>query len=217
MNRNLNYGDIFDYKEYFEPEYYGDLEPVLNEYIPDSSTYSEDLIITIAVYKYVNEYIDYRRTNTVQSPEETERKGTGDCEDQTVLLNSMLKASGLKAAYMVAFDGVRKTGHMFPLVGFSGDHDNTAQQLRGCYLDSFDQLAPIISSCSYNDLNWFYADPTKGSSSAYVGDPSGLGKYFDESGTVVNFEICSSAESEYNPEEVSEWWAKKDTESLDPL
>lgn len=217
MNRNFDYGDMFDYEEYFEPEYYGDLEPALKEYIPDSSTYSKELIIAIATYKYVNEYIEYRRTDTVQSPEETERKGTGDCEDQTVLLNSILTASGLNAAYIVAFDGIRKTGHMFPLIGFSGDHDNTSQQLRSCYLEEYSQLAPSIVSHSHNGLNWFYADPTRGSSSAYIGDPSGLGKYFDESGTVVNFEICSSTESWYSASEVKEWWKKQDTESLDPL
>lgn len=191
MDRDVDYGDIYDYEEYFEPEYYGQLRPMLEQYVPDSLEYSREVVWAVVAHKYVTEHVDYRRTTTVQSPEETQEKGTGDCEDQTVLLNSLLKAGGLEAAYIVAFDGVRESGHMFPLIAFPGESQDAVDgTLVECYWEEFNQLTTVYGHTEHNGLKWFYADPTRESDSSYIGDPSGLTTYLDDSGTVVNFEVC---------------------------
>jgi len=177
--------NMVNYERRLKPEKFRYIEDEIDSRF--NTTAPDDYRNAAVLHKIGSEQVDYHSSGrTVAEPEKMVSKRSGDCQDQTVLLGSMLLAAGLDI-YMVSLSKIGEdTGHVLPLVhlperGFKEDAD----EVRDTYENLFDTRPSKIRWLEVDGRKYYFADPEF---SDHIGDADSLiGKYIEDKGTGWEF------------------------------
>ncbi|MBN1176010.1 transglutaminase domain-containing protein [Candidatus Woesearchaeota archaeon] len=170
------------YVEYDEEEVLADTKPYLDAIITDnhdlrvlaaeiSEGCSDDECRAVEIFDYVvmnYEYIsDPRGVELIQSPHDTLEVGGGDCEDLTILYNSLLENVGIETKLVLTKD------HAYSLV-CGLDVESTNQYVADLLYDTtWDEYYNGIDYYIFDDMDCIVGD---GANGYFLGDDSNIEK-----------------------------------------
>jgi transglutaminase-like putative cysteine protease len=171
---------MVNYKKHLTPEKFQYINKVVNQRFTTntSNQYKQAAVL----HKVAARKIEYHSSGSkISSPEDMVDLQSGDCQDQTVLLASMLLAAGLDIRIIAARKIKENAGHVLVQVQLP-DHTVPDQhtEIRDTHESLFNYRPDRLAYTIINGEKYFLADPEF---SDYIGDRSSLvGEYIVEDG-----------------------------------
>jgi len=176
---------VVNYRNRLRPEKFRYLEDDIDKRF-DTDTVREYKLAAV-LHKMAAEQVDYYSSgSSVSNPEDMVDLQSGDCQDQTVLLGSMMVAAGLDIR-IVSVDKISENmGHVLIQVKLPDwCVDNSFSEIRDTHEQLFNHRPGKICCSKINGDRYFLADPEW---SSYIGDRSSLtGSYIKEDGDSWTF------------------------------
>ncbi|EMA11579.1 hypothetical protein SAMN05443574_103316 [Haloarcula vallismortis] len=112
------------------------------------------------LHKIASEELDYHRSgSTVEKPEKMVVNRSGDCQDQTVLLGSMLLAAGLDIYMVILGKKGEDQCHILPLVHLPETPlEKDTDEVRNTYEELFDSRPSKILWLEVDNKKYYFAD-----------------------------------------------------------
>jgi transglutaminase-like putative cysteine protease len=159
-----------DYPSNLQPREFKDIPKIIDRDFPRK--FPGWVKYSCVMHSWVNKNSDYHRSGSeIPEPSEMMKRLSGDCEDQSVLLGSLMRAADLEIRF-IAVDS-KKEGHV--LVETKPPAQDT--ELVIWALEKFyeEELNRSVGSISWDEDDdggkWFLADPVM---SDYIGDTGSL-------------------------------------------
>jgi len=144
-----------NYKKKVNAKKFDWLPEYINQRFPDQ--HPEPIVHMAVCQRLLFEKFSYHHSGYYsRRPNKMISSLSGDCQDHSVLLASMLKACGLQTAIVRTYKG---EGHVFVEVKDPlEDIEKTTRHLKSLYTDLFDVNVEEISYENWRGSNWFLAD-----------------------------------------------------------
>jgi len=165
------------------------IEPEKFQYVPEMinqrfhSPEPEPIVHMAVCHRIAYDQVDYHRSGSkIHNPDQMLDRLSGDCQDHSVLMATLLKACGLNVSLVRVKKKNSSTRHILPEVRNPlPSIEDTCDSLRCFYWNQFEIFAEEIGYEVYRGDNWIVAD-TAGDLNAgwseYLGDISSHdGKY----------------------------------------
>lgn len=176
---------MVNYRNRLKPEKFWYIEDDVDQRFK-TSTFRE-YKMAVVLHKMAAEQVEYYSSGTkVSTPEDMVDLQSGDCQDQSVLLGSMMVAAGLDIRIVSVDKITQNKGHVLIQVKLPDwCVDDCFTEIRDTHEQLFGHRPGKICCSKINGDRYFIADPEW---SSYIGDRSSLtGSYIEEDGDSWSF------------------------------
>jgi hypothetical protein len=183
-----------NYNKYLEPEEFEFVVDRIDRAFPDF--WLRDIAYAVCIFEFMNRGVDYHHSGkNVPNAGDMMNRLTGDCEDQSVLINSMFLAAGLDAGFIRVGSPIEENTHIVSVVETPlGNISDTCDEIRKFYYEKWNRHVDKIYFDTFDGENYLIADNFSG----YLGDGQSLvsNEYIVEDGdewywsNFLNFMKC---------------------------
>lgn len=175
------------YRKQIHPERFGYVPDMINRRFDSSEP--EPIVHMAVCHRIAYGQVEYHRSGSkIHTPDDMLNRLSGDCQDHSVLVATLLKACGLDVSLVRVSRKNSSRGHVLPEVQNPLDSiEEACDSLRRFYWNQFDIFAEEIGYERHGGSYWIVAD-TAGDINAgwseYLGDISSYdGKYIERKGS----------------------------------